>query len=250
MTFGNGGKNAQGEHVPGFGYYEVRWRQFFRESGRLTICRRSLEEVAQDLLGREHRVRCSSLPLVSEARLIASTTYAGVHTHMTNTRASDPEIFERRYPTILHQMSLREGSGGVGLHNGGNGIVRVRPTSRSFLSTFADFSPRRKSSSSSPSTHFSLRFPLTTPPHRSIQCSILSERRVYQPYGLHGGGAAQCGRNLWIKQPRVEDGDYPSTTGENAPAPRTINLGGKATVKMGTGDRIGESFALFWDRRD
>lgn len=72
---------------------------------------------------------------------------------------------------------------------------------------------------------------------RPIQCSILSERRVYHPYGLAGGGAAECGRNTWIKQPRKEDGDFVSSNGAIT-KPRTINLGGKATVKMGKGDRI------------
>lgn len=70
---------------------------------------------------------------------------------------------------------------------------------------------------------------------------------MYRPYGLHGGGDAQSGRNLWIKQPRIEDGDYP--TGKKAPVPRTINLGGKATVKMGRGDRIGESLVRMGERR-
>ncbi|KAJ3359215.1 hypothetical protein HDU91_004984, partial [Kappamyces sp. JEL0680] len=49
---------------------------------------------------------------------------SGVHTHMTNTRITDPEILERRYPVILREFSIRDGSGGVGLFNGGNGVVR------------------------------------------------------------------------------------------------------------------------------
>lgn len=73
---------------------------------------------------------------------------SGVHTHMTNTRSTssalalhchpqrsrlktlaspavtDPEILERRYPTILHQFSIRQGSGGDGQHRGGDGVVR------------------------------------------------------------------------------------------------------------------------------
>jgi 5-oxoprolinase (ATP-hydrolysing) len=48
----------------------------------------------------------------------------GVHTNMTNTRIRDPEILERRYPIILKKFCLREGSGGEGLHEGGEGIVR------------------------------------------------------------------------------------------------------------------------------
>jgi 5-oxoprolinase (ATP-hydrolysing) len=49
----------------------------------------------------------------------------GVHTHMTNTRITDPEILELRYPIILNKFSLREdGSGGAGLYRGGEGVER------------------------------------------------------------------------------------------------------------------------------
>ena len=47
-----------------------------------------------------------------------------VHTHMTNTRITDPEIMERRYPVILREFSLRRGSGGKGHFQGGEGVVR------------------------------------------------------------------------------------------------------------------------------
>lgn len=49
---------------------------------------------------------------------------SGVHTHMTNTRITDPEIYERRFPVVLHEFSLRHGSGGAGKFNGGDGVVR------------------------------------------------------------------------------------------------------------------------------
>ena len=49
---------------------------------------------------------------------------SGVHTHMTNTRITDPEIFERRLPVVLHEFSLRTGSGGSGKWGGGDGVVR------------------------------------------------------------------------------------------------------------------------------
>ena len=42
-----------------------------------------------------------------------------VHTHMTNTRITDPEILERRYPVILREFGIREGTGGHGEYNGG-----------------------------------------------------------------------------------------------------------------------------------
>ncbi len=72
----------------------------------------------------------------------------------------------------------------------------------------------------------------------------LDQRRARQPYGLHGGEHAQSGRNLWIKRLREEDGDLPEQTrdpaeGELPPnKPRIINIGGKATVLMGKGDRL------------
>lgn len=117
----------------------------------------------------------------------------GVHVHMTNTRITDTEIFERRYPVILHEFSLREGSGGKGQHKGGNGVVR----------------------------DIEFRIPL--------QVSILSERRVYHPYGLAGGGDAACGQNIWVRRIKLDDGRVEE---------RRVNLGGKNTAKMQPGERI------------
>jgi 5-oxoprolinase (ATP-hydrolysing) len=47
-----------------------------------------------------------------------------IHTHMTNTRATDPEILEWRFPVVVESFSIRHGSGGNGKHKGGNGIIR------------------------------------------------------------------------------------------------------------------------------
>lgn len=123
---------------------------------------------------------------------------SGVQVHMTNTRCTDVEILERRYPVLLHEFSIREGSGGKGRWNGGDGVVR------------------------------DMEF------HIPLQVSILSERRVNQPYGIKGGEGGQRGRNLWIKQRRQEDGDWK----ENDSTPRVVNLGPRNTVKMGPGDRF------------
>ncbi|CEQ39095.1 SPOSA6832_00568 [Sporobolomyces salmonicolor] len=191
LTFGNGGKNEKGEHVAGFGYYET----IAGGSG-------------------------------------AGPTWegtSGVHTHMTNTRITDPEIMERRYPVILHQFSLREGSGGKGQHNGGDGVTREIE----FLESVDRLRVLVRPTIADP------RLPDPLYLNRPIQCSILSERRVYQPYGLHGGESGECGRNLWVKLPREEDGDVRAgSANKDAKQPRVINLGGKATVKMGKGDRI------------
>ncbi|KAI9155653.1 hypothetical protein HJFPF1_08241 [Paramyrothecium foliicola] len=88
----------------------------------------------------------------------------GVHCHMTNTRITDPEILERRYPVLLRQFSLRQGSGGRGKFSGGEGIVRE-------LEYLID-----------------------------MHAGILSERRAFQPYGMAGGEPGARGENLWIRK--------------------------------------------------
>ncbi|KAF7798093.1 hypothetical protein EIP86_009307 [Pleurotus ostreatoroseus] len=132
---------------------------------------------------------------------------SGVHTHITNTRIGDVEILERRYPVLVHRFGLREGSGGRGRFHGGDGVVR--------------------------------EIEFTEP----LQVSILSERRTRQPYGLEGGEPGALGRNTWVKQPRAADGDLPEDSGDDDKGrrvlePRQINIGGKATVFMGKGDRL------------
>lgn len=96
---------------------------------------------------------------------------SGVHTHMTNTRITDSEVFERRYPVLLREFGLREGSRGRGQHDGGEGVVR----------------------------DIEFRIP--------VQVSILSERRVYHPYGLEGGGDAACGLNIWARKVKKAEVD-------------------------------------------
>jgi len=123
----------------------------------------------------------------------------GVHTHITNTRIGDVEILERRYPVMLHQFGLRGGSAGLGKWHGGEGVIR----DIEFL--------------------------------EPMQVSILSERRTRQPYGMEGGGPGAMGRNIWVKQLREEDGDV---DGQANLCTREINIGGKATVWMGKGDRL------------
>jgi len=49
---------------------------------------------------------------------------SGVHTHMTNTRLTDPEVLEARYPVRINRFAIRRGSGGNGKYHGGNGIIR------------------------------------------------------------------------------------------------------------------------------
>jgi 5-oxoprolinase (ATP-hydrolysing) len=85
---------------------------------------------------------------------------AAVQTHMTNSRLTDPEVLETRFPVLLEEFSIRRDSGGDGLHRGGDGTVRR------------------------------MRFlePMTA--------AILSNHRRVPPFGVEGGGAGAVGINL------------------------------------------------------
>jgi 5-oxoprolinase (ATP-hydrolysing) len=88
---------------------------------------------------------------------------AAVQTHMTNSRMTDPEVIEFRYPVLVEEHSIRHGSGGVGRHRGGDGALRrVR-----FLE------------------------PMTA--------AILSGHRLVPPYGADGGGPGEVGRS-WVER--------------------------------------------------
>jgi 5-oxoprolinase (ATP-hydrolysing) len=82
-----------------------------------------------------------------------------VHTHMTNTRLTDPEILEFRYPVLLEDFHIRKDSGGRGEWNAGDGIRRT------------------------------IRF------LEKMECTILSGHRRVPPFGLAGGGDGQVGEN-------------------------------------------------------
>jgi len=86
-----------------------------------------------------------------------------VHTHMTNTRLTDPEILEFRYPVLLEDFHIRKGSGGRGRWNAGDGVVRT------------------------------IRF------LERMECTILSGHRRVPPFGLAGGADGQCGEN-WVRR--------------------------------------------------
>jgi len=86
-----------------------------------------------------------------------------VHTHMTNSRLTDPEILEWRYPVSLQDFHIRTGSGGAGTHRGGNGVTRR------------------------------VQF------HETMEVNILSSRRRIPPYGTAGGQPALVGHNRVIR---------------------------------------------------
>ncbi|MBB5030674.1 hydantoinase B/oxoprolinase family protein [Prosthecobacter vanneervenii] len=86
-----------------------------------------------------------------------------LHTHMTNTAITDPEIIEQRYPVRLRQFAIRRGSGGAGEWHGGDGVIR----------------------------EFEFLQPLTV--------SLLTQHRLEAPFGLHGGSAGKCGRQTLMR---------------------------------------------------
>ncbi len=86
---------------------------------------------------------------------------SAVQTHMTNSRLTDPEVLETRYPVIVEEFSIRRGSGGEGAHKGGDGVVRR------------------------------IRF------REAMTAGILSTRRQTDPFGLDGGKPGARGAN-WV----------------------------------------------------
>jgi 5-oxoprolinase (ATP-hydrolysing) len=94
---------------------------------------------------------------------------SAVHTHMTNTRLTDPEVLELRYPVVLERFEIRRGSGGEGHWRGGDGVVRK------------------------------LRF------REPMKVAILANHRKVPPFGLEGGQPGQVGRTFILrKDGRVE----------------------------------------------
>ncbi|HSZ61081.1 MAG TPA: hydantoinase B/oxoprolinase family protein [Terriglobales bacterium] len=94
---------------------------------------------------------------------------SGVHTHMTNSLNTPAEALEYAYPVRLRQYSLRPGSGGAGLHKGGDGIVRE-------IEVLTD-----------------------------AQVTMLADRRSRGPYGLAGGNDGAPGRTIIIRRDGSEE---------------------------------------------
>ncbi len=97
-----------------------------------------------------------------------------VHTHMTNTRLTDPEVLESRVPVRLIRFAIRQQSGGSGTFSGGCGVIREIE----FLDT--------------------------------LEVSMLSQRRTTRPYGRHGGQAGKPGRNHLRRRGAQQQEELPS----------------------------------------
>ena len=122
-----------------------------------------------------------------------------VHTHMTNTRLTDPEVLEFRYPVVLEDFHIRKGSGGKGQWNAGDGIRRT------------------------------IRF------LEKMDCTILSGHRRVRPFGLAGGEAGQIGENWARRQDgrleRLQGCDETVIDANEAVIIQTPTAGGYGTPK-------------------
>lgn len=150
INFGTGGEDANGKLIKGFGYTE-------------TIGQGS----------------CAGVLEVG-GRRVGYNGFSGTQTNMTNTKITDPEVLEQRYPCLLHEYKIREGSGGKGKWNGGDGLVR--------------------------------EIEFTAPVH----VSLVTQRRVYSPWGIYGGEDGKRGENFlgrnrgngviqWIQLPSLAE---------------------------------------------
>ncbi len=109
--------------------------------------------------------------------------------HCTNTKTTDIEIVETRTPVLVTKWSIRRGSGGRGKWYGGDGATR----------------------------EIQALVPL--------RVSIISERRIYHPYGIMGGESGDCGSNYWFR--KMPDGTY-----------LKIHMNAKEIIYVNTGDRV------------
>lgn len=129
INFGVGGEDDKGQLIKGFGYTET--------------------------IGQGN---CAGI-VTKEGVRKGFHGFSGTQTNMTNTRITDPEVLEQRYPCLLHEYSVRDNSGGKGKFNGGNGLIREIK----FLS--------------------------------DVHLSLVTQRRVYSPWGIYGGEDGKKGEN-------------------------------------------------------
>ena len=134
----------------------------------------------------------SAISVVSSSFMMYVGRYCNsrLFQHSTNTRLTDVEVLEARCPLLVAEFSIRRGSGGLGRWRGGDGCIRwIRA-------------------------------------REAVNASIVSQRRVFAPFGLDGGEDGARGRNIWVRV----DPENGSTT--------EISLGNNAMVRLGKGDSI------------
>lgn len=152
INFGTGGENERGELIKGYGYTET---------------------VGQG--------SCAGI-IEKNGTTIGFHGFSGTQTNMTNTKITDPEVLERRYPCLLQEYSIRKNSGGKGKFNGGNGLTRE------------------------------IKF------SSDLHLSLVTQRRVYSPWGIYGGDNGKKGENYlgrnrgngiiqWIQLPSLAEID-------------------------------------------
>jgi 5-oxoprolinase (ATP-hydrolysing) len=150
LNFGTGGENAQGEMIKGFGYTET--------------------------IGQGN---CAGI-IEKNGERYGFNGFSGTQTNMTNTKITDPEVLELRYPCFLIQYTVRENSGGKGKFHGGNGLIRE------------------------------IQF------NSPVHLSLVTQRRVFAPWGIYGGENGQKGENYlgrnrgngiiqWIQLPSLAE---------------------------------------------
>ncbi|KAK6198632.1 5-oxoprolinase [Scheffersomyces amazonensis] len=150
INFGTGGENEKGEMIKGFGYTE-------------TIGQGS----------------CAGI-IEKNGERYGFHGFSGTQTNMTNTRITDAEVLEKRYPCFLIEYCIRKDSGGKGKWNGGDGLIRE------------------------------IQF------NSPVHVSLVTQRRVYKPWGIYGGEPGHVGENYlgrnrgngviqWIRLPSLAE---------------------------------------------
>jgi 5-oxoprolinase (ATP-hydrolysing) len=129
LNFGTGGENAQGDMIKGFGYTET--------------------------IGQGN---CAGI-IEKNGERTGFHGFSGTQTNMTNTKITDPEVLELRYPCFLIQYAVRENSGGAGKFHGGDGLIR----------------------------EIQFNYP--------VHLSLVTQRRVFAPWGIYGGDDGKKGEN-------------------------------------------------------